>query len=36
MKINRAVLGDAETILQFQKCTYLSEAEATMTMAFLL
>lgn len=27
MKINRAVLGDAETILQIQKCAYLSEAE---------
>jgi hypothetical protein len=27
MKINRAVLGDAETILQIQKCVYLSEAE---------
>lgn len=36
MKINRAVLGDAKTILQFQKCAYLSEAEITDTMAFLL
>ncbi len=36
MKINRPVLGDAETILQIQKCAYLSESETTMTMAFLL
>ncbi len=27
MNINRAVLGDAETILQIQKCAYLSAAE---------
>ena len=36
MKMNLAVLGDAEIILQFQKCAYLSEAATTMTMAFLL